>query len=95
MLVLTRKLGESILVPSHGMVIKVVAVAGGRVRLGITAPPEVQILRDEVLRRDLLGEEALTAPESVGCGAAKPAGAPLVAAATGGRRIRSPRMRAF
>ncbi len=49
MLVLTRKLNERIVVDNH-IVVEVLSIQGGRVRLGITAPPDVTIVRDELLR---------------------------------------------
>ena len=52
MLVLARKLGESISI-GEGIVIKVVEVGHRRIRLGIEAPPAVRIRRREhVLRPD-------------------------------------------
>lgn len=48
MLVLSRKLHERILLPSIGAAIEVVAIKPGQVRLGIVAPPEVTVLREEV-----------------------------------------------
>jgi carbon storage regulator len=45
MLVLSRKINERILIGDH-IVITVVEVNGDRVKLGITAPDDVQILRD-------------------------------------------------
>jgi carbon storage regulator len=51
MLVLSRKPGEQILVPQYGLVVTVVAVEGTTVRLGIAAPPDVAVYRDEVWRR--------------------------------------------
>jgi carbon storage regulator len=47
MLVLTRQVEEEIVVGSE-VRIKVVAVSGNQVRLGIEAPPQVQIFRREV-----------------------------------------------
>jgi carbon storage regulator CsrA len=44
MLVLSRKVGEEILVPDCNLTIQVVAVRGKTVRVGISAPPEVTIL---------------------------------------------------
>ena len=44
MLVLTRKLGEQIPI-GDGMVVTVVNLSRGRVRLGITGPNEVTIVR--------------------------------------------------
>jgi carbon storage regulator len=50
MLVLTRKNGEAIVIDGQ-IRVTVVAIKGDRVRLGITAPPEVRIDRDEVHQR--------------------------------------------
>jgi carbon storage regulator len=47
MLVLTRRPDEEIVIDG-GIRIKVVAVQGGRVRLGIVAPPTVRVDRQEV-----------------------------------------------
>jgi carbon storage regulator CsrA len=49
MLVLSRRLNEEIFFPGIGTVIEVVAIEGGKVRLGITGPPEVKVLREELL----------------------------------------------
>jgi carbon storage regulator len=51
MLVLTRKLGERIVVPYCGVTVTVVAIDGNRVRLGIAAPDEVAVYREEVWQR--------------------------------------------
>jgi carbon storage regulator len=51
MLVLTRKVGESIVIPAQGLIITVVGVAGTRIRIGIAGPPEVAVHREEVWRR--------------------------------------------
>lgn len=47
MLVLTRKLGESIAIDDH-IKITVVQIKGKQVRLGIQAPKETKIHREEV-----------------------------------------------
>jgi carbon storage regulator len=52
MLVLSRKKGEQILVPECGVTVKVIAVKGNTIRLGIEAPADVAILRAEVRERD-------------------------------------------
>ena len=49
MLVLRRKVGQEIVI-DNDIRITVVAVRGGQVRLGFTAPPDVAIRRDEVCR---------------------------------------------
>jgi carbon storage regulator len=50
MLVLTRKTGQSIMI-GEGVEVQVLAVAGEKVRLGITAPRDVSIFRNEVYDR--------------------------------------------
>ena len=47
MLVLTRKLGESIAIDDH-IKIRVVQIKGKQVRLGIEAPRDTKIHREEV-----------------------------------------------
>jgi carbon storage regulator len=61
MLVLSRKLGEQIVVPSCEMTVTVVAIEGNNVRLGFTAPLDVDVYRQEVLQRKLKGEPCLSA----------------------------------
>jgi carbon storage regulator len=49
MLVLARKETERILI-GKSIVLTVVKVQGGIVRLGIDAPPEIQIAREELIQ---------------------------------------------
>ena len=49
MLVLRRKVGESIILDGV-ITVSVLAVEGERVKIGITAPPNVTIVREELLR---------------------------------------------
>ena len=51
MLVLSRKLGERILVPHCELAVTVVAIEGNTVKLGITAPGEVGVYREELWRK--------------------------------------------
>lgn len=51
MLVLSRKLGEGIVVPECELTVTVIAVHGNTVRLGITAPDEIDVYREEVWQR--------------------------------------------
>ena len=52
MLVLRRKIGESIIL--NGVIsVSVLAVEGERVKIGITAPPEVTIVREEYKMRPI------------------------------------------
>ncbi len=66
MLVLTRKLGESIAIDDH-IKIMVVQIKGKQVRLGIQAPKETKIHRQEVYEAiQTSNKEAATAsPKSV------------------------------
>jgi carbon storage regulator len=57
-LVLTRKSGEAIVLDG-GIRITIVSVQGDRVRVGVEAPAEVRVDRDEVRRR--VEEEELLA----------------------------------
>jgi carbon storage regulator len=50
MLVLTRKVGERIHI-GNSIVVTVVRVQNDKVRIGIEAPPEVGVHREEVYRR--------------------------------------------
>jgi carbon storage regulator len=50
MLVLSRKVGEQIVVPESGIVLTVLSIRGGQIRLGISAPPEVAVYREELWR---------------------------------------------
>ncbi len=50
MLVLTRKDNQRIII-GDSIVLTVVKIHGGSVRIGIEAPPEVSVLRDELTGR--------------------------------------------
>lgn len=57
MLTISRRAGERILI-GDGIVIEVVEVSGGNVRLGITAPKEQRIYREELWERVKAENEA-------------------------------------
>jgi len=63
MLVLARRPGESITI-GDDIVVTVVAAAGGQVKLGITAPQHVRVLREEILKA--LKEENSAAAKGLG-----------------------------
>ena len=48
MLVLSRKCGESVVLPDIGITITLVAIDGGRIRLGFEGPREVSVVRHKV-----------------------------------------------
>jgi len=50
MLVLTRKVGEEILIGDQ-INIRVIEISGNKVRLGIDAPVSMRIYREEILAR--------------------------------------------
>jgi carbon storage regulator len=65
MLVLSRKVGEKVVVPECGLTLTVLSVQGQRVRLGIAAPAETVVHREEVwLRRQ---EEEPEGAARLGC----------------------------
>ena len=52
MLLLTRKMNESIVIGNSGEVtVKVLGIQRGQVRLGIEAPRDIAVHREEVLQR--------------------------------------------
>ena len=50
MLVLTRRIGEEIIIDGN-IRVTLVAMKGGQVRIGITAPPSVPVSREELLQK--------------------------------------------
>ncbi len=62
MLVLSRRLNEKIVIPSIHTTVQVVGIKAGAVRLGIVAPPDVPVWREEVQDRRVEGAGAAPAP---------------------------------
>jgi len=60
MLILTRKVGESLMVGEE-ITVTVLGVKGNQVRIGIDAPRDVAVHREEIFNRIQDGDEA---PES-------------------------------
>jgi carbon storage regulator len=50
MLVLSRKIGERIVIDER-IEVTIVSIQGDKIRLGITAPPDVRVDRQEVHQR--------------------------------------------
>jgi len=50
MLILTRKIDEEIIIDSE-IKIKIISISENAIKLGITAPPNIEILRGEVYER--------------------------------------------
>jgi carbon storage regulator len=51
MLVLSRKPGQKVVIPSIDAVIEVLEIKGNTVRLGIKAPRHVSVVREELLQK--------------------------------------------
>ena len=62
MLILSRRPGESLTI-GDDVVVTVVGVSGNQIRLGITAPREVRVLREEVY--NVMQEENLAAANAL------------------------------
>lgn len=58
MLILTRRVGEKLVI-GENVTVTVLGVKGNQIRIGIDAPSEVQVHREEIFRRIQLerGEE--------------------------------------
>lgn len=51
MLVLGRKCGEKIVIPQLGITITIERVKGDTVRIGVDAPEDILVLREELLQQ--------------------------------------------
>ena len=61
MLILTRRVGEALMIGETTKVV-VLGVKGGQIRLGINAPKEIQVHREEIF--DKIQKEGETKPSS-------------------------------
>jgi carbon storage regulator len=55
MLVLTRRIGEQLVIDGN-IVVTIVAIEGNKIRLGVQAPPAIRVDRQEVHARRLADE---------------------------------------
>lgn len=80
MLILTRKTGEAIAI-GDGIKIRVLEIKGGQVKIGVEAPPEVMVHREEIYLR-IMEENTRAATEA-------PADLSSLTSVFGGDRTRS------
>lgn len=92
MLVLTRKAGEAIRI-GDGVVVRVLGVRGGQVSVGVEAPAEIRVLRDEVAGGPRSGNGAShDGPAAADCTRRRPPASAGNAENGSGSRRRFPRV---
>ena len=62
MLVLSRRVGERIVVPQCELTVTVLEIAGSRARIGISAPPGIVVHREEVWQRECINDAESVRP---------------------------------
>jgi carbon storage regulator len=63
MLVLSRKIGERIVVPHCDLTVTVIAIRGKAVRLGIAAPEDIRVYRKEATQQGKPDARQTAGPE--------------------------------
>jgi len=58
MLILTRRIGEKLVI-NENVIVTILAAKGSQIRIGIEAPREVQVHREEIFQRILEERKAL------------------------------------
>jgi len=63
MLILTRRVGESLIIGDN-VTLTVLGVKGNQVRVGVDAPRDVTVHREEIAKRDDAGESSSSSKSS-------------------------------
>ena len=63
MLILTRRLGESIAI-GDTITVKILGIQGRQVRVGVVAPPQISVHREEIYRK--IQKENIDAAAAIG-----------------------------
>ena len=58
MLILTRRIGEKLVIDEN-VIVTILAAKGSQIRIGIEAPRDVQVHREEIFQRILAERKAL------------------------------------
>ncbi|MGA1072523.1 MAG: carbon storage regulator CsrA [Pseudohongiellaceae bacterium] len=61
MLILTRRIGETLMIGDE-VTVTVLGVKGNQVRIGVNAPKDVAVHREEIYER-IAGEQEVVSPE--------------------------------
>jgi carbon storage regulator len=51
MLILTRRIGESVIIGDHQITIAILNINGNQVKLGIEAPKDIAVYREEIYQK--------------------------------------------
>ena len=66
MLILSRRFGESIIIGDNEVRITIIGIHGRQVKMGILAPPEISVHREEIYER-ILAEREINKEEIKKC----------------------------
>lgn len=65
MLILTRKIGETLMIGDQ-VEVTILSIKGNQVRIGVNAPKEIPVHREEIyarIKREQAGQDGTAAPE--------------------------------